>query len=362
MRNPTKIPALWATGLCITLVPGMGLAADSIQHTRELSVMGVYIDPDSDRTDEYGSAVRAIYGVRLDKHWWFEPQVFGGVIETGESGFTDYYQQGLGADISYRFFGDNEFSPYALIGGGVSRNDVANNSSSEFGGFANAGLGLLTSPLTQSGLRIRGDARYFYDSFDSGQSDIHFSLGLTVPIGAVRRQIIEKTTIVEREVLVEKDFADSDSDGVVDGVDQCPNTLQGLEVDSVGCVKTDRAQSVVLLGVTFDFNSDRLTANARDLLVRTADALKGQADLRVELAGHTDSVGAEEYNRELSQRRADSVRDYLIDLGVSPDQMRANGYGESQPVRGNDTEEGRERNRRVEFNVISRGAGTGATQ
>ncbi|EON93867.1 OmpA family protein [Marinobacter lipolyticus SM19] len=354
MRKPIQIPSLLAASLLVSLAPDVAQATDSVQHTTELSVMGVYIEPDSDRTDEYGSAVRVIYGIRLDKHWWVEPQGFSGVIETDQSAFTDYYQQGLGVDLSYRFFGDKEFTPYGLIGGGVSRNDVANNTSSEFGGFANVGLGLMTSPLTQSGLRIRGDARYFYDSFDDGLSDIQFSLGLTVPIGATRKQIVEKTTIVEREVVVEKDFADSDGDGVVDGVDQCPNTLEGLNVNSVGCVDTDQEQSVVLRGVTFEFNSNRLTANAKDILIRAADALKGQLDMDVELAGHTDSVGSETYNQQLSQQRADAVRDYLIDLGVDPDQLTANGYGESSPIRSNDTEEGRERNRRVEFNVLSR--------
>lgn len=353
MRTLIKIPPLIAASVLVALVPATA-KTDSIHHTREFSAFGVYMEPDSDRTDEYGSAVRLSYGIRLDEHWWVEPQGFAGIIETGESGSTDYYQQGLGADLTYRFSSGKEFTPYGLVGAGVSRNDVANNDSSELGGFANVGLGLMTSPITQSGLRIRGDARYLYDSFDGGQSDIQFSVGLTVPIGATRQQVVERIKVVEREVLVEKDFADSDGDGVVDGVDQCPNTLEGLEVDSVGCVKTDKEQSVVLLGVTFDFNSDRLTANARDLLVRTADALKGQPDLSVELAGHTDSVGAEEYNRQLSQKRAESVRNYLIDLGVSPDQLTATGYGESDPVRSNETEEGRERNRRVEFNVLSR--------
>ena len=73
----------------------------------------------------------------------------------------------------------------------------------------------------------------------------------------------------------------------------------------------------------------------------------------MELAGHTDSVGSEAYNQQLSQRRAESVRNYLLDLGVDPDQLTAVGYGESKPIRSNDTEEGRERNRRVEFNVVS---------
>lgn len=347
-----------------TLVTALAVAAsapvfatDSVQHTDEISVMGVYIEPDEDRTDEYGTAVRAIYGLRMDRHWWLEPNFFAGVIETGDEGGTDYYQQGLGADISYRFFGDAEFTPYGLAGLGISRNDVANNPSSEFDGYANVGLGLLTSPLSESGLRLRAEVRYLYDNFDDGLFDWHFGLGITVPIGATRSQVVEKVTVIERPVVVESErvvqLADSDNDGVVDGVDQCPNTLEGLEVDNVGCVKTDEKQSVVLRGVTFEFNSDRLTANARDILNRAADALKGQTDLNVELAGHTDSVGSDSYNLKLSQERADAVREFLIELGVDPAQMKAVGYGETQPVRSNDTEEGRERNRRVEFNVIS---------
>ncbi|MCG7198950.1 OmpA family protein [Marinobacter pelagius] len=327
--------------------------AETVKHETELSLLGSYIEPDSDRTDEYGSAVRAMFGIRLGKHWWLEPQLYSGVMETGVNGGTDYYQQGLGADLSYRLWESDSFTPYGSLGGGVSRNDVANNPASEFGGYANAALGILSSPFTQSGLRVRADARYVYDSYDDGLSDLHFSLGVTVPIGATRTRIVEKTTVIEKPVVVEKDFADSDKDGVVDGVDQCPNTLEGLEVNSVGCVETDKAQSVVLQGVTFEFNSDRLTANARDILIPAADALKGQPDLKVELAGHTDSVGSEAYNQQLSQQRAEAVRDYLLDLGVDPDQLTAVGYGESRPIRSNDTEEGRERNRRVEFNVVS---------
>jgi len=327
--------------------------AETVQHETEFSLLGSYIEPDSDRTDEYGSAVRAMFGIRLDKNWWVEPQFYSGVIETGDDVGIDYYQQGLGADLSYRLWESDAFTPYGSLGAGVSRNDVDGSSADEFGGYGNAAIGVISSPFTGSGIRMRADARYVYDTYDDGYSDLHFSLGVTVPIGVTRTRIVEKTTIVEKPVVVEKDFADSDKDGVVDGVDQCPNTLEGLEVNSVGCVETDKAQSVILQGVTFEFDSARLTANARDILIPAADALKGQPDLKVELAGHTDSVGSEAYNQQLSQRRAESVRNYLLDLGVDPDQLTAVGYGESRPIRSNDTEQGRERNRRVEFNVVS---------
>lgn len=355
MSSTTK----WSDTLLILCLAGLagGAAAETRQARSDLSLMGAYIEPDNERTDEYGTAFRVTYGKRLSESFWLEPTFFSGVIEAGPNGLTDYYQQGAGIDLTYRLPGERAFTPFGLVGAGVSRNDVANHSESEFGGYGNLGIGVLTAPVTDSGLRLRAEVRYVYDSFDDGLSDVHLAAGITLPIGSTRREVVEKIRYIEKPVVVETErligMADSDSDGVVDGVDQCPNTLEGLDVNAVGCVRTDEAQSVVLSGVSFEFNSDRLTANARNILTKTADALKGQADLRVELAGHTDSVGSAEYNLELSRNRAEAVRNYLIDIGVSGDRLVARGYGEQKPIRSNATEEGRERNRRVEFNVIS---------
>jgi OOP family OmpA-OmpF porin len=334
-------------------VANVALADEPVERQNEVTLLGTYIEPDSDRTDEYGSAVRAMFGIRLDKNLWVEPQFYSGVIETGDNAGTDYYQQGLGADLSYRLWEGDVFTPYGSLGVGVSRNDVDGSSADEFGGYGNAAIGVISSPFTESGIRMRADARYLYDTYDDGYSDLHFSLGVTIPIGATRTRVVEKTTIVEKPVVVEKDFADSDMDGVVDGVDQCPKTLEGLQVNAVGCVETDKAQSVVLQGVTFEFDSARLTPNARSILVQAADALKGQPGLKVEVAGHTDKVGPEGYNLRLSQQRAESVRDYLVKLGVNPGQLTAVGYGESKPIFGNNAGESREGNRRVEFHVVS---------
>ena len=74
----------------------------------------------------------------------------------------------------------------------------------------------------------------------------------------------------------------------------------------------------------------------------------------VEVAGHTDSTGAEEYNQGLSERRANSVKDYLVSKGVQAQRLQAKGYGESMPVASNDTKEGRAENRRVELIVLDR--------
>jgi OOP family OmpA-OmpF porin len=90
-----------------------------------------------------------------------------------------------------------------------------------------------------------------------------------------------------------------------------------------------------------------LTGESKSLLDSVAVSLRKVADARIEIAGHTDSVGNDGYNMKLSQRRADSVRDYLIQQGVDGARLTARGYGETQPLADNATADGRARNRRV---------------
>ena len=145
---------------------------------------------------------------------------------------------------------------------------------------------------------------------------------------------------------------DDDKDGVVNRLDKCPNTAEGVRVDINGCEIKD---IIELPGVNFETNSDRLLPGAGQVLNDAAATLRKYPDLVVEVAGHTDSVGAADYNQGLSERRAESVRRYLIDQGVAPEQLRARGLGEAQPVADNDTESGRALNRRVELVPIETG-------
>src|SRR5690606_8163880 len=109
---------------------------------------------------------------------------------------------------------------------------------------------------------------------------------------------------------------DSDGDGVPDYLDKCPNTTKGLKVDATGCVRD--AQTIVLQNVNFEFDKSTLTADAKAVLNDVAKGLVSQKDLRVEIAGHTDSKGSNAYNQKLSQSRAASVKSYLISQGVAP--------------------------------------------
>jgi OOP family OmpA-OmpF porin len=139
---------------------------------------------------------------------------------------------------------------------------------------------------------------------------------------------------------------DSDRDGVTDDKDQCPGTPPGVQVNQLGCPKRE---PIVLKGVNFAFNSAELTPQSLAILDSTAAILTKHPDLKVTIAGHTDGIGTAGYNKKLSQRRAESVMNYLISRGVNRTNLTAVGFGEERPVASNDEADGRAKNRRVEL-------------
>jgi len=116
----------------------------------------------------------------------------------------------------------------------------------------------------------------------------------------------------------------------------------------------DSGSTVVLNNIFFEYAKARLTQNSQAELDRMNRFLKDHPGITVQLTGHTDSIGSRQNNLTLSKRRADAVRDYLIETGISPERMTTEGYGETQPVAENDTPEGRQKNRRVEFTITGR--------
>ena len=112
------------------------------------------------------------------------------------------------------------------------------------------------------------------------------------------------------------------------------------------------AADVILEGVTFATNSAVLTEASKPILDDAAKGLHQHPDLVVEVQGHTDSTGSPGYNLQLSQRRAEAVREYLISQGVSASQLTAKGYGQTQPIGSNSTAAGRAQNRRVVLHVL----------
>jgi len=142
--------------------------------------------------------------------------------------------------------------------------------------------------------------------------------------------------------------ADSDGDGVPDDVDKCPDSPTDKPVDADGCTIV----SVVLKNVQFESNSSELTSGSSESLDKVVNAMNEYDQLRIEIQAHTDNSGEAAYNLSLSEKRANSVRDYLIAKGVAANRMVVKGSGETQPIADNSTRDGRATNRRVELKVL----------
>ena len=185
----------------------------------------------------------------------------------------------------------------------------------------------------------RLDARMLH-SLDESENDFLLTAGLNFYFGKVEADP-EPTRVAAAPV-------DSDGDGVTDDRDQCPGTPAGTRVDATGCPLPVAQVASIKLKVNFDFDSTKVKEVYFGDISELAAFLKRFSDLQVDVEGHTDSVGPENYNQQLSQRRAQAVVDLLVNQhGISADRLEAVGYGESRPVASNDTSEGRAENRRV---------------
>ncbi len=129
----------------------------------------------------------------------------------------------------------------------------------------------------------------------------------------------------------------------------CQAIADGHGVTLDGCKRGD---VIVLRGVNFDYDKATLTVNAKALLDQVAHALGKRPDIMAEIDGHTDGIGSVPYNQRLSERRAQSVKTYLVSHGIAAHRLTTRGFGKSRPIADNATPEGRELNRRVELKVI----------
>lgn len=162
-------------------------------------------------------------------------------------------------------------------------------------------------------------------------------------------------------------YADSDGDGVLDRHDQCPDTPKGQLVDSTGCPvivpvapapvapppALPAQERIVIHNLLFAVDSAKLSSQDMLILDEAASRLRNEAvSTRLVITGHTDNTGAEAYNQRLSERRAQAVADYLVQVGIPKASIvHVGGMGESRPIADNSTKEGRLYNRRVEIDV-----------
>ena len=230
-----------------------------------------------------------------------------------------------------------------------------------------AGLGLEYS--MSFGLGIRAEYIHYDSDAQYGGVSLLYRIGLSNATGGTAKEAPEEITpetVPDLPVLpapepeetlppppppppppaVESD--DNDSDGVSNAFDECTSTSPGTPVGSNGCAMFNGT----LEGVNFLTGSDVLTDSARRTLDEVVDTLNSFPDIRVSVEAHTDSMGDDAINMNLSRQRALAVVRYLVAQGIALEQLEARAFGESRPIADNNTRAGRQMNRRVEFQMV----------
>ena len=142
--------------------------------------------------------------------------------------------------------------------------------------------------------------------------------------------------------------SDKDGDGVYDENDRCPNTEAGKKVDQRGCPEI----LLSMTGVNFNTDSSKIMPDSEAILAKAVTALQESVGVSVLVEGHTDNTAGFNYNQLLSERRAKTVREYLIAKGIEPSRLVSVGHGETSPIASNNTKEGRFKNRRVDLRTV----------
>lgn len=371
--------------------------ADAQTGQKYVTGMASYYDDDVDRLVDDG-----VSGGMVGMGWAFHDSwnLEGYAAYFSPDGAAAQTHIDVGANLQLLFARESRLTPYLFVGAGyLEVNPEAG--ATESGVAYSAGAGLMLDLFGDSPVALRAEYRYRSDDLlDSRLNDQILSLGLQFPFGGREAVVAPLAADPDSDgdgvadsrdrcpgtptgVSVDADGCplDSDGDGVADHNDNCPGTMRGVKVDAQGCEPdTDRdgvldrndrcpdtapgvqvdvtgceiKEEIRLSGVNFERNSDRLQPGADIVLQDAAATLKLNPTIKVEVAGHTDSVGEADYNENLSARRAATVRDYLISQGVSPARMTSRGYGEMQPVADNSTDEGKAQNRRVVLRITER--------
>jgi OOP family OmpA-OmpF porin len=353
--------------LCAALLGGLSLAqAASAQDFDDrwyiTGTAGMNLQ-DNDRGTRNAPFVGLGVGKFISPNWSIDGELNYQHPKFDDNQDLSWSQYGVSLDFRRHFITEGRnWNPYALLGIGYQRSEE------EFDNFpspnspgrredgnlaAKVGLGI-QGDLGRVGIRTELAYRADFDdtSIAAPQEDwfgdVLASVGIIVPLGP------EAEAPVAPAPVVAPNCADQDDDG--DGVnncdDKCPGSQAGQTIGPDGCPVP---VSIDLKGVNFDYDKSNLRPDAVQILSEATEILKRYPELKVEVAGHTDSKGTDAYNQALSERRARAVYDYLTSNGIDAARLTGpNGYGESRPLE--DLGQAfpackSEKNRRTELNV-----------
>jgi len=300
-----------------------------------------------------------MYGVQVQSnvHEYFglKPQIALERVENAEStvnGLPDADITRIALNGVYdKFNGTSNLKPYLLGGFGFEEmigNPFSNNDSI----FFNIGAGV--KYYLDNGMNINLMVKELF-KFDHGDRETSLMAGLGIPFGEIARKAPPKAEPIPvkeepkpEPVVVAPEPADDDNDGVVNDMDKCLTTKPGVKVDSDGCAIS------ITLEAHFIYDTATITpTTSMERILEFASFLKMNKEFGAIINGHTDSIGSETYNQDLSQRRADAIKKILVDNGADASKIETVGHGELKPTTTNSTKEGRALNRRIEANLTN---------
>ena len=353
--------------LGLALLGGLGLAqaanAQEFDDRWYLTGSAGFNLQDDDRTTRNAPFLGLGLGKFISPNWSLD-----GELNYQNPKFEDnqdllWSQYGISLDLRRHFIQEGRgWNPYIVAGLGMQRSEeeyVINSVDSpaqrrDNNLAAKLGVGLQTTLDNRVG--VRAEVAYRADFDDQSVAapqedwfgDVLASVGVVIPLGPKAEAAAPPAPPAAPSCA----DLDDDGDGVNNCDDKCPGSQAGQTIGPDGCPVQ---VSIDLKGVNFDFDKSTLRPDAIAILSEAAEILKRYPDLRVEVAGHTDLCGADAYNQSLSQRRAQTVYDYLTSNGVDASRLVGPvGYGESRPLEPTaQTLPGckSERNRRTELNV-----------
>lgn len=302
------------------------------------AALGIELTPSTQFQVEYGVTDSDAIDRLGNKLGDAEREMISGNFLVGFDEFTGYR--------------DTAFRPYALIGAGQQKvkvkgpggNEVAETKDT----IGNLGLGAMYR--INDALSLRGEARAIHN-FDYNLWDGMALAGLEVVLGGHLAPAVAAPAVPQTPVVVVEADQDSDGDGVIDSLDQCPNTPANVVVDETGCpvqVQIDDELKMELR-VFFDNDKSVIKEQYKPEIAKVAEKMREYPNSSASIEGHASKTGpSASYNQRLSEARAIAVKTMLTnEFGVAPNRLSTVGYGYDRPIAPNDTEEGRAMNRRV---------------
>ncbi len=364
-----KVGCALAAGAAIAFNPAFaGEEPYALRSYVNIGGQYIFVDDNSRQSDDGLGAFISV-GKPFSRYFGMEFTAFLSSFDSDSSPANndwDEYGGEIAALLTYPM--SRGWVPYLTAGVGMTNSDGSSVGDSYDGTYyTGAGFFKYFNVDEDTELGVRFDVRYrvidVNDSVGGGSvapfnndfDEAVLRLALVVPFG--EPLVYAKKAEPVAAPVVEEGPADSDGDGVIDAKDMCPDTPAGTEVDGKGCPLTkqiggDDAPVAQFGPIYFGYNRNDLTAEARaklDSAAATIGKLKAEnPKLTVQVSGHTDDRGTDNYNIGLGERRANAVKAYLVRKGVEADRIEVTSFGESRPSGDNATAAGRALNRRAE--------------